>query len=861
MSPSPQVEQSQPQFPAMHEGYDADNSVASTSEDEIIPSIETPNHEFSNAYTNISSIQPSLYSGNNGTRKNSAAYTSVSSIPPSLPYNSDIKPYSPKKGPRAAFRSPSSVRALQMGSPPPFSSPRSGGSPRRHDRYESGMISPSSSRRYRPETPSSLRSGSVMRQEYMESSQSSHGNERETPNAHEQQTPRRNGPIVLLHITLLPCSSPEYSAKSMKELAPGYITENWRLLQEKLTDTVLERGLLISHPGDEFDLLEERVLETLDLCPPRITACGHYYGGDSDSDSGNDSGVADVRGDSKQGRAICSTSHEEVGEEEEDVCHQCDQHIHLPGKGIGAGSRKWDVKIFAANGLMKASAWEAACSDMERVDVEIEPWMPDEVKRALDARLVEEEEEESRQADQVEHLKFELRDMEKSRYEAEAARLRAEERAKATETMRLEAEAARLRAEELAKETEMMQLEAEAAKLHAEKLVSETEALRADADTARLRAEEAVKELKRVISAQAQATETSETADSIPQPESPVARSKTPMERLSTPVPSNSKQRGPDLPGHDIPLSTLLYNYLYLLTQDRRNLVLGFLSILVLVLSYRVVVPQPTPSTIPDLFHSDNYTPSARILISSPTSSLKSPAALFESSATGSHSTAHVQPSPIGMESSSSAPIMSSPAPIVRPESSVAVVISAPAPKSPSTESVQNSSVTIEPISSASTGLSLVDTIPSAPSEPAEASTPGFQSTVSIQSSSLKIESGSPVATPSVPSSKASEAAVSPASTPRSQDAAPDLHPAGKIESTSSSTSVYSPLASKAPQIPRPGFEPEKKAGTETETQTSLKALHSESVSAEQAAFTATSSATTPWTENKQPLVAQSCIA
>lgn len=713
MSPSPHVEQSQPPFPVLNERYDADSSVTSTSEDEITTLIEAPNREFSDAYADVSSISPSLYTETNGTRKHSTAYTSVSSMPPSLSRNSNIKPYTPQKGPRAAFRSPSSVRALQMGSPPPFAGPRLGASPRRHDRYESGMTSPSSSRRYRPDTPSSLRSGSVMRQEYMESSQRSHESDGGTSNAHEQRTPQRTGPIVLLHITLLPCSSPEYSAKSMKELAPAYITENWRLLQEKLTDTVLERGLLISHPGNEFDLLEERVLETLDLCPPRITACGHYYGSGSDSDSGNDSGVADLRGDSKQVRAIFSSSLEE--EEEEDVCHQCCQHMHLPGKGIGAGSHKWDVKIFAANGLMKAAAWSAACSDMERVDVEIEPWMPDDVKRALDARLEEEEEEERRRPDQVEHLKVELRKMEKSRYEAEAARLRAEDGAKAMELKRSEAEAARLRAEELAKRSEMMKLEAEAAKLQAEGFARLNEALRIEAEAARLRAEESAKEmngaLQKLISIQVRATEalTEEaTGEKIAE------------ERLTTPLATNDQDE-------DIALSTLLYNYLYLLTQDRRNLLLGFLSILVFVLSYRLVVPQST-SAILNLFPSHNtYDPSAQTSFSSTTSSLESPV---------------VSPSSLALPAS--AWNRPSPDSIPGPESSETAGFSAPAPESQSTDSSQDSSVSIKPIS------------------------------------------------------EVSEAAVHTSTTPESQDASPDQDAAGKMESSSSSTCMYSPLASKA---------------------------------------------------------------
>ncbi|QDS77492.1 hypothetical protein FKW77_000165 [Venturia effusa] len=400
----------------------------------------------------------------------------------------------------------------------------------------------------------------------------------------------------------------------MKELAPSYITENWRLLQEKLTDTVLERGLLVSHPGDEFDLLEERVLETLDLCPPRITACGHYYGIDSDSDSGNDSGIADLSETSKPAREICSAL-----VEEEDICQQCEQHMRLPRKGIGAGSRKWDVKIFAANGLMKASAWAAACLDMERVDVEIEPWMPDDVKRALDARLIEEDEEKRRHVDYVELLKLELREMEKARYEAEAARLRAEERVKAAEMMRLEAEAARLQADKLAQQRQAMQLKAAVAESQALELLSKVGVSRVEADAAKLRAEQTVQEmdeqLRRAFDAKTISTAGLETADATQRPAASAASSSIPDRLLTLGCTSSpGEQQRLQVPSTDIPLSTLLYNYLYILTQDRQNLVLGFLSSLIVILSYHLVVPQAAGYATPNALCSQNsYVSSAQI--------------------------------------------------------------------------------------------------------------------------------------------------------------------------------------------------------------------------------------------------------
>lgn len=424
-----------------------------------------------------------------------------------------------------------------------------------------------SAKRYRPETPSSLRSGSIRRHEiigqhqyeHTTASQRSHGSEHGTP-APREQTPQRTGPLVLLHITLLACPSPPYSAQSMIELAPAYIVENWRLLKEKLTETVLDRGLLISHPGEEYDLLEERVLETLDLRAPRITACGHFYGGDAESDSGNDSGVSDVGRGSSGVRAICDRAHGEEGEE--DFCHQCDQPMRLPGKGVGSGTRRWNVKIFAANGLMRAGAWAAAWPEMERVDVEIEPWMPEQVKRDLDARLDQEEEEERRHVEELEQLRFDLRE---------------------TDGLRLEAEAARMRAEECAKEKE--------------------------------------EELKRMYIAQT----------SRPAKVSAIPSLEIPDKGPTTPIPTLIQTKEPKLQSKDIPLSRLLYNYVYLLAQDRRNLALGFLSILVLFLSLNLA----SSKTAPSLTASPNiHLPTANISICSSTSDispLSSPASLTQS--------------------------------------------------------------------------------------------------------------------------------------------------------------------------------------------------------------------------------------
>ena len=75
-------------------------------------------------------------------------------------------------------------------------------------------------------------------------------------------------PLVSLHVTLLPIPV-SYSPAIMQKVLPHQILENWKLIQEKVTNTVLERGILIPHPRDEYELLEERLLESLELKVPK----------------------------------------------------------------------------------------------------------------------------------------------------------------------------------------------------------------------------------------------------------------------------------------------------------------------------------------------------------------------------------------------------------------------------------------------------------------------------------------------------------------------------------------------------------------------------------------------------------------
>lgn len=249
--------------------------------------------------------------------------------------------------PRPPFRSPSSVKAMQMASPPPSVYGGSGPSSRRN--YHANRLgSPMSSAQFSPRgrsTPSRLKA-------------------------------QKEAPLVLLHVTLLPLAWPWgdvlEAAEDLSEGARG-LRDAWRQLQSRMGDTVLERGVLLPHPQNDYEVLEERVLESLELPlkrRARILECGHYLGPsnvmaveDSDSEADDCEGWPPKEG--KEARHWCGTCRHEI-------------------KYEALGERRvYRVKVYASNGLMKAGAWSACWKEMERVDVEIEPWVEGSLQEEL----------------------------------------------------------------------------------------------------------------------------------------------------------------------------------------------------------------------------------------------------------------------------------------------------------------------------------------------------------------------------------------------------------------------------------------------------------------------------------------------
>lgn len=236
---------------------------------------------------------------------------------------------------RPVFRNPSSVRAMQMSSPPPFSTP----SPRsaRHRRQQS------------------------------EAARSRRG----TPSHHPN--PNKEYPLVLLHCTLTPLPSTfHFSPSVLEAVLPEEKLRDIALLKEKLGlgTTVLERGVLIPHPQEDYELLEERILESLELRKPRVGACGHFLPDDN--------------------AAFHAHNQDDCENECDAMCADCNRHVHPSLLEDGEFSRRWDVRIYAANGLMRAGAWSAAWREMEKIDVEVGVWFSDTMRRKLEEKAREE---------------------------------------------------------------------------------------------------------------------------------------------------------------------------------------------------------------------------------------------------------------------------------------------------------------------------------------------------------------------------------------------------------------------------------------------------------------------------------------
>ncbi|KAH7389788.1 hypothetical protein BKA66DRAFT_414267 [Pyrenochaeta sp. MPI-SDFR-AT-0127] len=555
--------------PSPSEVYEGEMSFVSEASlppaDEVIPTIELDQEledepiPYRGSYTSRKSLsQPRRSSGVTHYSFISAipSETSISSKPVAPASHATSERYTPRKE-RPRFRNPESVRAMQMSSPPLLPAYEAS---RERVKGQYKMATPS--RSGRSETPVSRRSGS----------------HRESVREHHSPRPPptpQQAPLVLLHVTILPMQVP-FSHDMMARIMPGWLVENFKLLEEKLQDIILmRRGLLIPHPRDEYELLEERILESLELKTPRLLKCGHFVAPDDDTDREEEDDIASIPDDDRTGRGSRMSGgtltddgkwEEHIGHVGDDnICTDCHHELKKPGKGVGIGTRKWDMRIYAANGLMRAAAWSACWNDMERCDVEISPWIPDELRKTLERRARDEQEAEKRkqmytvelqrqiqeatvkqkilEEEAVERKRLEEMELQKS-FEAAAAALDRSVEEKAAEKKRLE----EVFEEKIKEAKEAVRLEVEAQALAESNAIAE-----------RFRAlEDALKEQKKAESA-------------------PETRQKSPRK-------SSRSISGQPL-ATQIPLSTLLKNYVLVLLGDQRNLIILVLSVAVVFLS------------------------------------------------------------------------------------------------------------------------------------------------------------------------------------------------------------------------------------------------------------------------------------
>ncbi|CRG89368.1 hypothetical protein PISL3812_06404 [Talaromyces islandicus] len=276
-----------------------------------------------------------------------------------ISYNACDKPIQQKIHDRnSPFRHPSSVRAMQMyteDEEDEYMTP----SRRRGPGYQ-GL--PSSVMR-------SPRSPLARRQGY----HSAGG----TP---KKPAVKTENPLVLLHCTVLPPTvvlAPGTrlpDRKVLENVLPPRFWRRWKLLEEKIIGSGLlrDRGVLLQHPQEDYGLLEERLLESLELQRPRLEH-GHFVGEDDCGVSGNESNNEDTES------SLSDTSHERS-------CPDCGCHV-----GQHKGHKRWEVRFYAANGLMKEGAWTAAWKEIERIDVQVSLWLPYDVKVEIESRIQEEQ--------------------------------------------------------------------------------------------------------------------------------------------------------------------------------------------------------------------------------------------------------------------------------------------------------------------------------------------------------------------------------------------------------------------------------------------------------------------------------------
>ncbi|KAJ4335060.1 hypothetical protein N0V95_009017 [Ascochyta clinopodiicola] len=507
---------------------------------------------------------------------------SISSKPASAVDSATDARYTPRKE-RPRFRNPESVRAMQMSSPLPMSTYESN---RERMKSAYGLATPS--RTGRSETPVSRHSGS------RRGSVRSHHSPKPPP------TPQQ-APLVLLHVTILPMQLP-FSHDLMARIMPDWLVENYKLLEEKLQDIILmRRGLLIPHPRDEYELLEERILESLELKTPRLLKCGHFVApdDDADKDEDDDSAIGADDGSSRMSGGTMTDDHDGMHTRRDSAtCLDCHRELKKPGQGVGAGTRRFDIRIYAANGLMRSEAWTAAWTEMERCDVEISPWVPEDVRKTLEKRILEEQEADKRKAAYNAELQRRIQE-DAVRQQKLAAEATAKKRQEEEELQRsFEAAAAALQRsiEEKAADKERFEETME------EKIEEAKEELRLELESQAMLESNSVAERFRAMEEALRQYQYASCVQSVA-PSAASSHSRASTYDLDLRSVSRGRRGYTSSRPHaaQLPLSTLLKNYLMVQISDPKNWAILLLTAAVGFMSMNMATHMPSTPLISDV--------------------------------------------------------------------------------------------------------------------------------------------------------------------------------------------------------------------------------------------------------------------
>ena len=581
---------------AMFEGdtsFNSDLAMSMNGEDTPDIEIERDEREFGDEL-----LQPyqSSYTSRKGLSRRQSATThysfisampsesgSISSKPASAGNPAIDTRYTPRKE-RPRFRDPESVRAMQMASPLPMSTYESN---RERMKSAYGLATPG--RIERSETPVSRHSGS------RRGSIRSHHSPKSAP------TPQQ-APLILLHVTILPMQLP-FSHDLMARIMPDWLVENFRLLEEKLQDIILmRRGLLIPHPRDEYELLEERILESLELKTPRLLKCGHFVAPDDDTekDEDDDSAIGAEDGASRMSGGTMNDHYEGMHSRRDSaMCLDCHRELKRPGHGVGAGTRRFDIRIYAANGLMRSEAWTAAWTEMERCDVEITPWIPDDVRKTLEKRALEEQEADKRKAAYNAELQRRIQEdvVRQQKLAAEAVAKKRQEEEELQRSFKAATAALQRSIEDKAADKAKFEETLE------QKLEEAKETIRFELESQAMMESNSVAERFRAMEEALRQYQYASCPQSPLPPSEISSRSRASTYDLDLRSVSRGRRGYTSSRPHaaQIPLSTLLKNYLMVQLTDPKNWAILLLAAAVGFMSMSMTTQQPVTSLISDV--------------------------------------------------------------------------------------------------------------------------------------------------------------------------------------------------------------------------------------------------------------------